>query len=256
MQKMDKSELVLRLNTKLQEIQKLVREVEERKRRIKIEIENMIDGHELLKRDLCVEEGPLMKKILEKLEYRCMALNTSNTANNDVTGSKLGGIRKVALSEGSNIYVNDIENGITNLVFRGEEEGKNVEGPQGHVSFITCLHFNINFVYSGSMDKSIMCWDVDKGERVFVAAGHDGTVTCIHVDSWKMVSGSADTNVIVWEKYTGVMLRRILGHHCGVRCIQSGAVWCVSGSTDGDIYVWNNSPHDEDPNYKTVRHIG
>ena len=71
-----------------------------------------------------------------------------------------------------------------------------------------------------------------------------------------MVSGFADTNVMVWKKYTGVMLRRILGHHCGVRCIQSGAVWCVSGSTDGDIYVWNNSPHDEDPNYKTVRHIG
>lgn len=81
--------------------------------------------------------------------------------------------------------------------FLGDTERNNESDGElhGHTSLITAIYFRNMRIYTGSMEKYVMCWDIEKNERIFKADGHEGTVTCITVDDVKMLTGSADKRI-------------------------------------------------------------
>jgi len=252
-------ELVIRLKKKFHGVTDEVSEFEIIERQTKTEIKNLKDDLNVLEEDIAIENGPLMQKILKDKVIRCAGLNASNTAENDVTGSSTGGVQHVVTCEDRHIFIHDLINGVLRCIFGGDGQGKlHIGEPWGHTSIITCVYFRSSKVYTGSMDNTIMCWDIggkeDEGKRLFIARGHDATVTCIYSDDIKLISGSADKSIIIWNKDTGEMIRRVVGHSRGILCIQSGPTWCVSGGTDGDIFVWENRDHHDDPDYESFKY--
>jgi len=224
-----------------------------RERRLKQDIVNKKDDLKGLEQDLLVEQGPLMQQVMKARTLRCIGLNPSNTAGNEVTGTATGGIEYVVGAETNNVNLYDIHTGGLKLVFSGDEEGRHVGDPLGHTSVITTLLFHDAKIYTGSMDTTIMCWDIETEEREWVGLGHEATVTCLYVDAFKLISGAADTKIILWNKDTGEMLKLIHGHSRGVSCIQCGPTWFVSGGTEGEVRVWKHLSVEEDPSYKLIK---
>ena len=206
-----------------------------KERRIKQNIINKEDDLAALEQELEVEQGPLMQQVMKARILRCIGLNPSNTAGNEVTGTATGGIEYLVGVETNNVNVYDIHTGDLKLVFSGDEEGRHVGEPNGHTSVITCVLFHDAKIYTGSMDTTIMCWDIETEERDFVAKGHEATVMCVYVDTYKMISGAADTKIIIWDKFNGQMIKLVHGHSRGVSCIHSGPTWFVSGGSEGEI---------------------
>ena len=239
-QEFDTPELIYRLKVRQEEVVCDIQAAEKHQRCLRTNIKNSEDDLEGIRNDLLVENGPLMQRILDKRIIRCMALSSSNAAGNDVMGGATGGVEYCVLSEGKDIYVHHLRSGKLIFVFRGDEEGKHIGEVVGHTSFITCLYSYGTFIYSGSMDKTIMCWNADDGQRVFVARGHEATVTCISVDDTKMITGSADKTLGVWDRETGQLLRRLDGHPRGILSVHCGPSWCVSGDSDGTVLVWDD----------------
>ena len=240
-QKFDVSELLMRLREKKKIYNSQLQENEEKEDELKTEIDDMLYNINSIKEEIRVENGPLVRKILNERRFRCMAQNKSNIFNNEITGENNTdvGVPYIAASESSDLFVYSIKTGEMKCSFLGDKEGSNAnEGPMGHTSLITAIHFRDMRIYTGSMDKYVMCWDVEQNERVFKASGHEGTVTCITVDDIKMLTGSADKKIGLWNKNTGVLIRFIEGHSRGIICIDSGTNWCLSGGSDGVVFVW------------------
>lgn len=55
---------------------------------------------------------------------------------------------------------------------------------------------------SGSADKTIKIWDIEKKSNVETLLGHTSSVMSLSVsnDSSFIISGSADKSVMIWEK--------------------------------------------------------
>ena len=239
-QEFDTTELIYRLQLRREEVSREIDGAEKHRRRLLVAISNFEDGLEGISNDMLVERGPLMQRILNKRIIRCMALSSSNTAGNDVLGGATGGVEYCVLSEGKDVFVHDLRTGKLNFVFRGDEEEKHIGDIVGHTSYVTCLYSYGTFIYSGSMDKTIMCWNAEDGQRLYVARGHEATVTCINVDDTNMISASADKTLIVWNRETGQLLQRLDGHPGGILSVQCGPSWCVSGDSNGAVLVWDD----------------
>ena len=236
-QEVKTTELLIRLEEKLKIVhgkqQNCLSEVD----KLEMLLHNTKDDISVLEEEIMIENGPLMRRLLEGRKYRCIALNVSNTASGDVAGSR-GGAEYIALSEGKEAYIHNMRTGKSEIVFSGDEEGRHIGEVHGHTSAICTLFFHRNRVYTGSMDSFLICWDILSNGKVFMARGHTSSITCIHADDIRLVSGSADKSIIIWNKNDGSLLRRVNGHARGVQCIQCGTSWCVSASYE-TILCWN-----------------
>jgi len=249
------------------EIEELKMRLAERQKKVEVDVEdknrffrkirqtglNYEDDLDGLDKDLAVEQGALMKQVVKRKILRAIGLNPSNTAGNEVTGTATGGIEFVAAVDTNNVNLYDIHTGTLKLVFSGDEEGRHVGETLGHTSVITCILFHDTKIYTGSMDTTVMCWDIESEEREWVGNGHEATVTCLYVDMYKLISGAADTKIIIWNKFNGQMVKLVHGHSRGVSCIHSGPTWFCSGGAEGEIRVWSNLHPDEDPKYKSIK---
>jgi WD40 repeat protein/tetratricopeptide (TPR) repeat protein len=245
-------ELKMRLAERQKKVEVEVEEQVRVQRKIKQEGLNLEDDLRMLDQDLAVEQGPLMKQVVKRKILRGIGLNPSNTAGNEVTGTATGGIEFVVGVDTNNVNLYDIHTGVLKLVFSGDEENRHVGEPLGHTSVITSVLFHDAKIYTGSMDTTVMCWDIESEQREWTGHGHESTVTCLYVDMYKLITGAADTKIIIWNKSTGQMIKLVHGHSRGVSCIHSGPTWFCSGSADGEIRVWANLHPDEDPKYKSV----
>jgi len=253
-QTIDAEELALRLYYELEETKEQCSEQREVESDIKILICNLQDDLKTLQDDMIIERGPLMSRVLARRSFRCVGLNISNSLGNEVCGTATGGVERLVASEDKHLYIFDIHTGELKHVFQGANKDKtSIIEVHGHTGIICSLFFRGIFVYSGSMDKKIMCWNVETQRRVFTARGHEATVTALFVDEAKMVSGAADTNIIVWDKENGSMIRRVQGHSSGVLTIESGPTWILSGDQDGYIFLWTNTVLHDDPLLTSVK---
>jgi len=230
-QEIQKKELLFRLEEKLKMTRAQQEECLHNISSLERTIRNLNDDITDLQDEIAVEERPLIERVLEMRSYRCVAMNASNTALGNVTGG-CGGVEYVALSNGRECYIHDMDSGELETVFMGDIEGQHI----GHTATITALFFHGTRVYTGSMDSSLICWDVGLAAKLFQAKGHEGAVTCIFSDGTKTFSGAADKTVIIWSP-DGLLLHRITGHVGGVHHIQCGLSWFASSSF-GTIFVW------------------
>lgn len=160
------------------------------------------------------------------------------------------------------------------IAFENPAEDQPVDPPAGsmddchlttlsaHMDEITALNFRGDVLVSGSADKTIRHWDLEKGRCVqtldVMWAAASASVT-LGEGSWRQTSrapvqdadfvgalqvfdaalacGTADGMVRLWDLRSGQVHRSLVGHTGPVTCLQFGDVHLVTGSLDRSIRV-------------------
>jgi division protein 1 len=138
---------------------------------------------------------------------------------------------------------------------------------EAHVAEVTALHFRGNTLVSGSADKTLRQWDLEKGRcvqtlDVLWAAAQASSTQGLHDGQWRGVAsggragdaaadfvgalqcfdaalacGTADGMVRLWDLRSGQVHRSLVGHTGPVTCLQFDDVHLVTGSLDRSIRV-------------------
>jgi len=147
---------------------------------------------------------------------------------------------------------------------------------QAHVDEITALHFQGDTLVSGSADKTLRQWDLEKGRCVqtldvmWAAAQASASLTtgegvwrqtgrshsdaadfvgALQVFDAALACGTADGMVRLWDLRSGQVHRSLVGHTGAVTCLQFDDVHLVTGSMDRSIRVSFSSSSEE------IRHM-
>ncbi|KAG2230326.1 hypothetical protein INT48_008818 [Thamnidium elegans] len=124
----------------------------------------------------------------------------------------------------------------------------------GHVDSVYCLQFDDKKIITGSRDRSIKVWDLQRYQCTHTLNGHQGSVLCLEYNDDMIVSGSSDHTVIVWDMKTKRMKAKLNGHTDGVSDISFDERYIVSSSKDTSIRIW--SSHTFQPVLMIVGHLG
>lgn len=135
---------------------------------------------------------------------------------------------------------------------------------QSHMDEITCLHLRGDVLVSGSSDKTLRQWDLEKGRCVQTldvmwaaaqasvslgsgeatwrqtsraAPGAADFVGALQVFESALACGTADGMVRLWDLRSGQVHRSLVGHTGPVTCLQFDDVHIVTGSLDRSIRV-------------------
>ncbi|KAL7949989.1 WD40 repeat-like protein [Trichoderma barbatum] len=134
-----------------------------------------------------------------------------------------------------------------------------------HVDEITALHFRGDVLVSGSADKTIRHWDLEKGRCVqtldVMWAAAQASASATTDDTWRptgraqgttadfvgalqvfesaLACGTADGMVRLWDLRSGQVHRSLVGHTGAVTCLQFDDVHLVTGSLDRSIRIWD-----------------
>ncbi|OAA61862.1 WD repeat-containing protein [Niveomyces insectorum RCEF 264] len=137
---------------------------------------------------------------------------------------------------------------------------------QAHMGEITALHFRGDVLVSGSSDKTLRQWDLEKGRcvqtlDVMWAAAQAAASVTTGEGTWRQTSraqaeaadfvgalqvfdaalacGTADGMVRLWDLRSGQVHRSLVGHTGPVTCLQFDDVHLVTGSLDRSIRIWD-----------------
>ena len=98
-------------------------------------------------------------------------------------------------------------------------------------------------IVSGSWDKTIKVWSLEKGEELFTLEGHTDLVTALAItpDSDYIVSGSRDETIKVWGLREKKEILTITNHPGRVTALAITLKdnLIISGSSDNTIRFWN-----------------
>uniref|UniRef100_A0A1I8IY54 Small ribosomal subunit protein RACK1 n=1 Tax=Macrostomum lignano TaxID=282301 RepID=A0A1I8IY54_9PLAT len=120
----------------------------------------------------------------------------------------------------------------------------------GHNGWVTQIATNPQFpnmILSASRDKSLIMWELNRGENYGVPKralrGHNHFVSDVVMssDGQFALSGSWDSTLRLWDLTTGLTTRRFTGHTKDVLSVAFSADnrQIVSGSRDRTIKLWN-----------------
>merc|ERR1719394_1742575 len=97
-----------------------------------------------------------------------------------------------------------------------------------------------NMVFTGSMDRHVMLWDLRTGNCECAMLRHEGYVTCVSVDwmdTQRAITTSCDRTICLWDlRETSDVTMRLTEH--------SGSVWCVDVDWPGNRMVTGAGPGD------------
>lgn len=135
---------------------------------------------------------------------------------------------------------------------------------ESHVDEVTALHFRGDVLVSGSSDKTLRHWDLNKGRCVqtldvmWAAAQASASlgpgegswrstsrsssasadfVGAIQVFETALACGTADGMVRLWDLRSGQVHRSLVGHTGPVTCLQFDDMHLVTGSLDRSVRV-------------------
>jgi WD40 repeat protein len=146
--------------------------------------------------------------------------------------------------------VNDRINAIFFLQLPSQRLDDNPHSPllrilEGHTDGINCVSMTPDGkkAISGSQDKTLRLWDLERGECLRTLYGHTDGIDCVSMtpDGKKAISGSQDKTLRLWDLERGECLRTLYGHTDGINCVSMtpDGKKAVSGSSDMTVRVWN-----------------
>ena len=222
-------ELREKLTLRLSESKLKFQQIQEKQNQLTIDIKNLRDEDVDLNERASIEECPLMNKVLSQRKIRLMAFDRRSGGN------------LVAVTIERDIYLHDLMDGKALVVFTGgDSTSSSGEKMGGHTKTITTLLFYGEKIFSGSMDKSLICWSIDKKTLIFKAFGHSGTVTSISIHDTLLLTGSIDKSVIIWSSHDGQILKQLRGHSRGILGLATWPSYFASADADGEIQIWNH----------------
>ncbi|KAH8681530.1 mitochondrial division protein 1 [Xylariales sp. PMI_506] len=137
---------------------------------------------------------------------------------------------------------------------------------EAHMDEVTALHFHHDVMVSGSADKTLRHWDLEKGRCVQTldvmwaaaqasaslgssegswrqtsrsTAGSADFVGALQVFETALACGTADGMVRLWDLRSGQVHRSLVGHTGPVTCLQFDDVHLVTGSLDRSVRIWD-----------------
>ena len=113
---------------------------------------------------------------------------------------------------------------------------------KGHSNWVLAVsNLGDGRVASGSGDKTIRIWDINKRKRISTLNGHTGTVYCLsNLGDGKLASGSWDRIIKIWDLDTRQCISTLNGHTNCVNCLSNlGDGKLASGSHDKTIKIWD-----------------
>ncbi|PBP23538.1 hypothetical protein BUE80_DR005501 [Diplocarpon rosae] len=137
---------------------------------------------------------------------------------------------------------------------------------EAHVDEVTALHFKGDTLISGSADKTLRQWDLEKGRCVqtldvmWAAAQASATmgssegawrqsgkvpdgsadfVGAVQVFDAALACGTADGMVRLWDLRSGQVHRILVGHTGPVTCLQFDDAHLITGSWDRSVRIWD-----------------
>ncbi|KAI9370850.1 WD40-repeat-containing domain protein [Aspergillus egyptiacus] len=131
---------------------------------------------------------------------------------------------------------------------------------------VTCLQFDTDKILTGSDDTNINVYDTKTGVKRATLEGHEGGVWALEYYGNTLVSGSTDRTVRVWDIERARCTQIFHGHTSTVRCLQivlpvevgkkaNGTPemmpkepLIITGSRDSNLRVWK-LPKPGDPGY-------
>lgn len=117
---------------------------------------------------------------------------------------------------------------------------------RGHTKLVQSVAFfhNGRWVVTGSEDKSLKIWDVQKGTLVGQLEGHEDTVWSISTspDDRRIVSGGCDNKIIIWDvESRQAVFDPLVKHTDWVKsvCFSPDGKRFASCSGDTSVVVWD-----------------
>ncbi len=116
---------------------------------------------------------------------------------------------------------------------------------QGHQNIVRAITTSIDgrFIVSGSDDKTVKLWDMEKGHLIKTLEGHDGYVLSVFIspDNRRIVSASSDKTVKLWDLEGGHLIFTLEGHKDWVNSVfvSQDNQLIVSGSSDRTVKLWS-----------------
>ncbi len=99
------------------------------------------------------------------------------------------------------------------------------------------------YALSGSYDKTLRLWDIEKGECVKIFSGHEDKVTSVSItpDGKYALSGSNDKTLRLWDMEKGECVKTFSGHEYKVTSVSitSDGRYALSGSLDKTLRLWD-----------------
>jgi WD40 repeat protein len=114
-----------------------------------------------------------------------------------------------------------------------------------HSDWVRCLSFTPDGtkLVSGSFDKTIKLWNLDKGKAIYTLADRLKGVFALVVspDGKLLASGSWDDKIELWNLTTGTLVQNLTQHQASVRslAICPDSQTLISGSFDQTIVLWS-----------------
>ena len=115
---------------------------------------------------------------------------------------------------------------------------------EGHSQRVYSLQFDGIHAVSGSLDASIIVWNVHEGKIAHILRGHKSLTSSMVLRNNVLISGNADSKVKIWDIIKGTCNHTL---QCGNK--HSSAVtglefsrhgkYIVSASDDGTVKLWN-----------------
>lgn len=124
------------------------------------------------------------------------------------------------------------------------ETGKKVYELNGHTATITGISFNGDYLFSGSLDKSLIKWNIDKGEILIkLTNAHSGYITSIKATD-RLLTGGADKMIILWDINDLNEIQTYEGHNQMIKDalihkVNDNFEVIVSCSRDKTVKLWN-----------------
>lgn len=112
----------------------------------------------------------------------------------------------------------------------------------GHTNSVFALQLRENYLFSGSADTNIICWNPFNGDKLRTLTGHSDEVhTLLLVDNL-LYSGGSDFKIIKWDIGSWQIIQELPNAHTNIiRCLAHSDGLLLSGSNDATVIKWNET---------------